>query len=77
MIPLFFNSVNNCESIVNGSIYDRQQFCELLKELVQQASKFIGEPINEVALSLHNFNVAIQNFELPINLKNHVIDKTI
>lgn len=77
VIPLFYNSISNQESIVNGSVYDRKQFCQILTNLVQQATKFIGEQINEVALSLHNFNVVIQDFELPIQLKNNLINQNI
>ncbi len=77
VIPLFFNSLNNHQAIVNGSIYDKNAFIKILSDLITQASNFVGEQITEVSLCLHNFNVNIPPFELEIDLKNKILNKSI
>ncbi len=77
VIPLFFTSLNNHGAIVNGSVYNKADFSEIINKLINQASKFVGENISEVSLCVHNFNVNIHNFELSIDLKNQVLNKDI
>ncbi len=77
VIPLFFNSLNNQESVVNGSVYNKKKFSEVITTLISQANNFVGEQITEVTLCVHNFNVNIHNFELTIDLKNNVLNKEV
>ncbi len=77
VIPLFFNSLNNQESVVNGSVYNKKKFSEVITTLISQANNFVGEQITEVTLCVHNFNVNIHNFELTIDLKKSQVQDII
>ncbi len=77
IIPLYFNSLKNNNTIVNGTIYDKKQYFEIIKKLVDDANKFIDNPIKDISLCLDNFNVNIQNFDYDIKLKNKSLTQQI
>ena len=77
IIPLYFNSIKNNKTIVNGTIYDKKKYYDIAKKLIEDANKFTNFTIKNIALCLDNFNVNIQNFDTTVKLKNKSFSKEI
>lgn len=77
IIPLYFNSIKNNGSIINGSVYDKNKYIDIINKLFTDAKKFLSIDIKEISLCLDNFNVNIHNFETEIKLKDNLFNETI
>lgn len=77
IIPLYFDSLENNSSILNGSVYDKKIFSNIVGKLLSKARNFLADDIKEVALCLDNFNVNIHDFDIEIELKNKVLTSSI
>lgn len=77
VIPLYFNSTTNKNSIINGTIFNKKVFQDNIVHLINETEKFVNQKIDEISLCIHNFNISITNFELTIDLENKVINQTI